>query len=305
MSVLLALSLVAVALGSYLLFKGSDLFVEGAASLARSFKVSEHVIGLTIVALATSLPELAASITAASGGHEGIVVGNVVGSNIANLGLVLGFTACVATLVPSKEARRDGMFMVFVTLLVFAVALADGAINWIDGVLLLAIYFLYMGYAVKKSETPPVEADDLGRTLALVLTIAGAVGVVFGAYLLVEGGVTIALSMGIEKVIIGLTVVAIGTSLPELATSVAAGRKERSGIAVGNVIGSNISNLLLILGIVCFIVPLEFHDLIIERSYPFLIGISAFGLFMTYRRPSRVYGIVLLALYVAFILLLR
>ena len=251
------------------LIKGADLLVVGAASIARIFRVSELVIGLTVVAFGTSTPELFVNLLAISGGKTDIAVGNIIGSNIANVLLILGLTAVIYPLQVSKGTVWKEIPFSFLAALVLCLLandiLIDAAptaqLSRIDGMVFLCFFVLFLYYtagiaqAVEGAAThvPDQEHSPLKSILYILLGLAG---LVFGGRFIVEGAVAIAKGLGISETVIGLTVVAVGTSLPELATSVVAAYKKNVDIAVGNVVGSNIFNVFFILGISACIRPL-------------------------------------------------
>jgi len=253
--------------GIVLLVWGADLLVRGAAHLAAAAGVSSLIIALTVVALGTSAPELAVSLRAALAGQADLTLGNIVGSNIANILLILGLAAVVAPLLVSPQLlRREVPMMIGVSLLLWLLA-ADGSISRFDGSVLLAMLVLFLGVTIwtnRRSTRPPNATAiprlaahqsrlSIGRNLALV--IGGLILLVAGAQWLVDGAVTFARTLGVSELIIGLTVVAIGTSLPEIATSVLAGLRGERDIAVGNVVGSNILNILGVLGLTALLSP--------------------------------------------------
>ncbi|MFO8132406.1 MAG: calcium/sodium antiporter [Thermoplasmatota archaeon] len=294
------------AVGLLLLAKGSDVFIDGAASVARATGASEHTIGLTLVAFATSLPEIAVSSIAAFQGEAGIAIGNIVGSNITNICLILGVSALIMPLYASRETRRDSLFMLAVTLLLLGSLVFDGRIDVYDGVLYLAVYggFVYYWYVTHRREhavVPEVEPGSMPKNG--VLLAAGGIAVIVGARLTVNAGVGFADLLGVPRTVIGLSMVAFGSSLPELASSVAAALKGKHGIAVGNIIGSNIINVLLALGVSGVIRPVAAADTIF-LMLPFLLLVSLALTWFARRRMDRRYGAVLLGLYVVFIVLL-
>lgn len=254
--------------GLALLTRGSDWLVDGAASIARRLGVPAIVIGLTLVAFGTSAPEMVVNLTSAWRGNVDIAVGNVVGSNIANILLILGVTAIVRPLkVKHGTVWKEIPFALLAAALVWVMAhdrLIAGAgpdrLDRIDGLALLGFFaiFLYYIFGLTKVEgtAPDIAARKPGRSAALVLAGLGAL--VLGGRLTVEGAVTVAEALGASESLIGLTIVAVGTSLPELVTSIAAARKGQDDIAVGNVVGSNIFNVFWILGLTALVAPLPF-----------------------------------------------
>jgi len=298
-------------LGIVLLVKGSDLFIDGAATVAYRFGISEHLIGLTLVAFATSLPELAVSSVAAVNGDTGIVLGNVVGSNIANICLVLGIAAVIMTLSPSGETRRDFLFMVGVVSLLVLLYAYDQRIDVYDSLIFLSlyayyIYYLYRAYLYpRRAETLHDEQPSVSTSFLKegVLIFIGAGSIVVGARWLVDAGVGIAEWLGVSQVVIGLTLIAFGTSIPELASTVTAVLKQKHGIAVGNIIGSNILNVLLVLGVAGTIRPI-YGDNKLVLTLPFLLLISVLIGVLTSRESKKWVGFLLLSLYVVFLVLL-
>lgn len=255
--------------GLALLFLGGEVLVRAAVAIAGRFNVSQIIVGLTIVAFGTSAPEFTVSLSAALVGQPDIAVGNVVGSNIANILLVLGVTALIQPLRPERQlVVRDGLFMFAVTIAMAALCLT-GMVGSLQGALFIALLGVYIGicYWVESTNRSPVavrhetEADEYGGLpprllVAFPLFLAGLAGVVLGADLLVSGATSIARALGVAEAVIGLSLVAIGTSLPELAVSAIAAYRGRGDIAVGNIIGSNIANILLIIGGTALVEPL-------------------------------------------------
>ncbi|MDF1552207.1 MAG: calcium/sodium antiporter [Deferrisomatales bacterium] len=268
-----------VLLGTLLLYFGANLLIRGSSALARSFGVAPAIVGLTVVAFGTSLPELTVSVTAGLKGSAAIALGNVVGSNIANIGLVLGLAACIRSLqVEFTLVRREAPMGLLAVLLVVVLSL-DGVLGRGDGVVLLAGFaaFLYWSLAVERSAPEAVqEAFDHSppggghRLRHAAFTAAGLAGVLWGADRLVAGAVTIAETFGVPAVVIGLTLVAVGTSLPELAATLVAVSRGEDDISVGNVLGSNLFNLLLILGVTAVITPISVPTTFFRFQFPVL-----------------------------------
>jgi len=301
-------------IGILLLVKGSDIFIDGAAGLAKKMGISEHVIGLTLVAFATSLPELAVSSIASFNGAEGIAIGNVIGSNVANICLVLGIAAIIMQLKTTKETRRDSIFMVAVTLTLFIFIAIDGGVRRIGGLIFLAIYVFFIFYLYRTHRNNSGGSNEIlseaggtdkvyGYGKESLMVSFGAAAVVIGAHFLVESGVGIAGLLGISDLIIGLTMVALGTSLPELASSVAAALKGKHGIAIGNIVGSNIINILLVLGVAGMINPIRAEGGV-YMTMSFLLIVSVVAAIFASRKVRRKEGVFLLALYALFIIIL-
>lgn len=260
--------------GFVLLIKGADLFVSGSSDIAKSFGIPSVVIGLTVVALGTSAPEAAVSITAALRGDNGIAVGNVLGSNIFNMLMVVGVAALFRPCpVDRGILRRDFPFLLGVTALLLALGMdsllmgrEENLLSRLDGLILLLLMAFFIFYTVRgavRSAQRNLEEDSCAPSMgkAALLSLIGLAAIVAGGKLVVDSATEIALSFGVSQTLIGLTVVAIGTSLPELVTSAVAARKGESGIAIGNAVGSSIFNILFVLALSCFIHPIPFSAL--------------------------------------------
>ncbi len=301
--------IVFVIVGFILLFGGGELLVRGAVSAARRFGVTELVIGLTVVGFGTSMPELLVSVEAALKGRPEIAIGNVVGSNMANLLLIGGVTAVLA---PSggwgADVRRDVLLMLIATALLLLAAAFGVLPTW--GGLLLVLFLVTYLYAHYRASRNGGEADGGSVVvapkkpawLAATLLAAGLVLLFVGADLLVEGASAIALALGVSEAVVGLSIVAIGTSLPELATSVVAAWRGRAGVAIGNIVGSNIFNILGILGVTALVAPLPISERFWQVDVPLVLAISlAFAAMLVLRdRLGRTTGFVMLAAYVAY-----
>lgn len=261
MDILLQLGLLVI--GFCMLGKGADWFVEGSASIAMRFGIPQLVIGLTIVAMGTSTPEAAVSLAAALNGNADISIGNVVGSNILNILIILGLASAITALkVARSTIRIEIPFMIAVTALLYAQGL-DGVVTFMDGVLLCAVfaaYLLYLYIMTKQVDENADEPDITGYSLgqSLLWTVIGLGLIVLGSDVTVDAAIEIAKFAGLSERFIGLTIVALGTSLPELFTSVAAARKGNADIAIGNIVGSNIFNILFVIGISALITPVPF-----------------------------------------------
>lgn len=306
--------------GFVLLIKGADLFVDGACALSEKMKIPAYLIGLTVVAFGTSLPEAAVSITASIGGSNELAIGNVIGSNMFNTLVVLGASALFAPVAVKKNLiRRDFPFCILITVLMLALMLTMGGgevgISRVGGIILLAAFVLFMTYsiisgkkeAVAEMTPPQKDENEISLVKCLVYIIIGVAGVIAGGQLTVKGATMMAQAFGMSETVIGLTVVAIGTSLPELVTSVVASRKKKNDIAVGNVIGSNVFNILFILGMSASISPIKtaFTSvidacvLIAACVVTYIIGASMKKI----NRPAGVFMILLYAAYTAYLLI--
>ncbi|MVW74718.1 calcium/sodium antiporter [Pseudomonas xionganensis] len=306
--------------GLVLLVAGAEVLVRGAAKLAAQFGISPLVIGLTVVAFGTSAPETAVSVQAAFNGSGDLAIGNVIGSNIANVLLVLGATALVAPLIVSRQLiRLDVPIMIGASLVVYALAW-DGALSRLEGLLLFAGVVSYTAFLVISSrrDKSAAEADDEfvkefgldepakphAWAINLGLIIAGLVLLVAGSNFLVEGAVSLARALGLSELVIGLTVIAIGTSLPELATSIIAAFKGERDIAVGNIVGSNIFNLLCVLGLTALVSPqavaVAANALAFDFPVMIAVAVACLPIFFAGYRINRWEGLLFLAYYVAY-----
>ncbi len=268
----IVLAVVMLLAGLALLVKGADFLVDGASGLAARMHIPPLVIGLTVVAFGTSAPELAVSVAAAIRGSTDLAVGNVVGSNICNILLIVGVTSLVRELPVRKNSfRLDIPVLLAASVLLVGLGAWGEAVEWWDGLIMLLVFAAYMTFlvvgAVKKKEelsAPPPEKNTLYNRLKkkvwflILITVGGIAAVVGGGTLLVEGATTVAELLSVPEDVVGLTIVAIGTSLPELVTSVVAARKGETDIAVGNVVGSNICNIFLVAGVSSLFHPLAF-----------------------------------------------
>ena len=249
-------------LGFVMLVKGADWFVDGSSGIARKFGIPQLVIGLTIVAMGTSAPEAAVSITAAFKGSADITIGNIVGSNILNILIILGLSSVITSIAVAKSTIKiDTPFMIAITGLLLVLGL-DGKIGLLDGIILLGAFVGYLSYlfvtAKKNKEEADEETKELSLIKALLWTVIGLVLIVLGSDFTVDAATRIAKVLGLSERFIGLTIVALGTSLPELFTSVTAARKGNADIAIGNIVGSNIFNILFVVGLSATIIPVPF-----------------------------------------------
>lgn len=303
------LQIVFLALGFFLLVKGADWFVDGASGLARKLGIPQLVIGLTIVAMGTSLPEAAVSISAALRGNAGITIGNIVGSNILNILIILGVTALIATLkVADSTVRYEIPFMILVTFVLLWLGYTGGQVTRLEGIILWVLFLLYLRYLymmAKKGKEEETEAAQLSTAKIIGLILAGVVMIVAGSNFAVEGASNIAKVLGISQRFIGLTIVALGTSLPELVTSVSAARKHNADIAIGNIVGSNIFNVLFIVGTTALITPVTFASgFVVDTLIAAAVGILLFVCVVRTKELRKKAGIVMLLAYVLYFLYL-
>ena len=277
------LDILLIIIGVALVLKGADFLTEGASALARRMHVPEIVIGLTIVAAGTSAPELFVSVVSALNGTPDLAVGNVVGSNTMNCMLIVGCAAMVAPMTISRSTvRKDIPFAVMASILLTCIAL-DNYLGRVDGIILLLGFVVFMAYTLLQAKNgqaePQTEVRQLNPWLSLLFLVIGLAMLVAGSNVFVGSASSVAAALGISEGVIGLTVVAGGTSLPELATSVVAARKGQSAIAIGNVIGSNVFNILLILGMTAVISPLQIEGITTIDMAVMLISVILVWLF--------------------------
>ena len=308
------LSVLLLIIGLAILVGGGELLVRGAASIALRLRLSPLVVGLTIVAFGTSAPELFISVQAALEGSPDLAMGNVIGSNICNLALVLGITAVITPVPVRSDSLKIDWPMTMGSSLLLYLIVRDNLINWPEGLLFLAILIAYTYFIIRRSRKKTKSAEALAEELEVpaqtanpwkdVLFIAlGTVGLALGSDWFVEGAKDIALSFGVSERIVGITVLALGTSLPELVTAVVAAIKQETDIALGNLMGSNIFNILSILGITSVIASIRVNDVIIHSDMIWMLLITFLILpMMLYRKVvKRVEGAILLAIYVYYI----
>ena len=300
------------AIGFFALIKGADLFVDGASSIAKKLGIPDLIVGLTIVAMGTSAPELATSISAALGGSSDIAVGNAVGSNIMNILVILGLSALIKPVSVDKAIfKRDlPVLLVSASMLPVFTLVGKYTLNWIAGIVFAAFFIFYIYLTIRsalkyRKEHADEEPDEAVKSFplwkSLLFTVCGAVIIVVGANFSVESATIIAKSWGVGEDVIGLTVVALGTSLPELITSVVAAKKGNSDIALGNIVGSNIFNLLFILGTTVLISPItvnftSFIDQLVMLAVSAYLAVTA----LTGKRLSRIEGASYIVLYAGY-----
>ncbi len=294
-------------LGVWCVLKGADYLTEGAAAVARRMHIPEMIIGLTIVAAGTSAPELFVSVVSALKGTSDMAVGNVVGSNIMNTMLIVGVAAMVAPMKISKNTvKKDLPFTVAASMLLLFLAF-DHFLGHVGGFMLLAGFALFMAYSIySASRSPEHDSNDLvvqmSKLKSAIFVLGGLLLLIVGSNVFVDHASQLAFSMGISEGVVGLTVVAGGTSLPELATTVVAARKGQSALAIGNVIGSNVFNILLILGLTATIHPLQIEGITTIDMAVMLLSVSFVWIFcFTRLKVERWEGFVLLIGYLAYL----
>lgn len=286
--------------------------MSGASSFAARLGVSPLIIGLTIVSMGTSAPELVVSVKAAMNGQSALSIGNVLGSNLFNVGIILGISALIYPLAIKRQLLKFDAPVMVLTAVLFFVLFLDGKISYPEALIFVFLFLAYMAYLFVtslKNKHRAGEGDEVIKqfkhwAIDVLLIALGFAGLVYGSNLLVDNAIIIAQKLGMSEALIGLTIVAVGTSMPELATSVVAALKKRSDIAIGNVVGSNIFNLLLILGVAGAIYPIETPDINIMDSL-FVVGISALLWFFMKigTRVRRWQGVIFLGVYLVYFLI--
>ncbi|CCZ02932.1 calcium/sodium antiporter [Bovifimicola ammoniilytica] len=306
------INLVLLVVGFVLLIKGADYFVEGASKIADKLGIPQLVIGLTIVAFGTSAPEAAISISSAIKGNTGIAIGNIIGSNIMNILLILGITSCITVLKVAKSTvYYEIPFVIFITTVLVVIGGTQGKLGFISGIILWALFILFFVYLIKMAKSGKSdgiveegEAYD-GKKDSMIklifITLAGMAAIVIGSDLTVDGATEIAKILGISDRIIGLTIVAFGTSLPELITSVTAGIKGKADIAIGNIVGSNIFNILFVLGTTSLIKSVPYStNFVIDGIVAIAAAVLLFLGVVRKKQLGRMAGIIMLIAYAGY-----
>ncbi len=298
------------AAGFFLLVKGADWFVDGAAGVAEKFGIPHLVVGLTIVAMGTSAPEAAVSITAALKGNAGITIGNIVGSNVLNVLVILGIASIIIPIAVAKSTVKVELpYMLLITFLLLILGYTGNEIVLWEGIVLWLAFIVYLGYlfymAKKNKEQQEEEEEDQPLWKLCLFILAGIGLIMLGSDVAVDAATSIAKTLGLSERFIGLTIVALGTSLPELVTSVSAAKKGEADIAIGNIVGSNIFNILFVVGTTALITPVVFEakfitDTLISAAAGALLWVCVFK----DRKLSRTGGILMLTGYAAYFLYL-
>ena len=294
------------ALGFVLLVKGADWFVDGAAGIANKFKIPQLIIGLTIVAMGTSAPEAAVSISAALKGSAEFTIGNIVGSNILNILIILGLTAVITPVAVAKSTIRvDIPFMLGISALLLIQGL-DGSVTLLDGIVLLVVFAGYLTYLVINARKNPEQLEEeqiknQSIWMCLLWTAVGLVAIILGSNFSVDAASNIARILGLSERFIGLTIVALGTSLPELVTSVMAARKGNADIAIGNIVGSNIFNILFVVGLSSVIVSVPFASaFIVDMLVAIGAGVLLWIFSLHKKKLIPIHGVVFLLAYAGY-----
>ena len=293
------------AIGFFMLVKGADYFVDGAAGIATKFGIPQLVVGLTIVAMGTSAPEAAVSITGAMNGAADISIGNVVGSNILNILIILGITGFITTVAVQKSTLMIEMpFMLAITVVLILLGMSGNELTFFEGIIFWILFLVYLGYLyvlAKKGTDEEATEDRPVWKLLLFILVGGAV-VVWGANISVDAATNIATAIGISEKFIGLTIVALGTSLPELVASVTAAKKGNADIAIGNIVGSNIFNILFVLGTSALITEIPYKaSFLFDGVIAVAAGIILWVATVRKKELNRTWGIIMLLCYAAYL----
>ncbi len=312
-AIYLVFNMLLIVAGFYMLIKGADIFVDGASKIATKFNIPQMVIGLTIVAFGTSMPEAAVSIKAALSDNAGITVGNVVGSNIMNILLILGVSACIAALPIKKNTFAIEIpWVIVITVILLVLGINGSVISFVDGLILCGLMAIFMVYLIIQAKNG--ESDDESTELTekdtmlklLVFVAIGIVCIVVGSNVTVDAASYVAEKCGMSSRLIGLTIVAFGTSLPELVTSATAAKRGKVDIAIGNIVGSNIFNILFVVGVSALITPVAFAaEFVKDTIVAIAAAVLLFVCVIKGRQLTRAGGIVMLicyAVYFAYIL---
>ena len=303
----IVINLLLLAVGFVLLVKGADWFVEGASGIADKFGIPQLVIGLTIVAMGTSAPEAAVSITAALKGTADITIGNVVGSNILNTFVILGVSSAITSIAVAKTTvRYEIPIMLGATLLLLGCGFTGGSINLWEGILMWVCFIGYLAYMFVMTKKGAMQAEEIESTNApiwkmILMALIGLALIIFGSDVTVDAATALAKEFGMSERFIGLTIVALGTSLPELFTSVIAARKGKADIAIGNIVGSNIFNILFVVSTSALIIPVVFaSSFIVDCLVATAAGVILWLCIFRNKKLTRAGGILMLVCYAAY-----
>lgn len=293
-------------IGFVMLIKGADIFVEGASSIAKRFHIPEMIIGLTIVAMGTSLPELSVSFISALNGQSDMSIANVIGSNIFNLLMILGVSAFIKTLPIKQSSINDIFILIAATALLLILSYFGLSLMWFDGLIMLCLFAYFIRKMIKESKdnnSKEENSEPLPMIKTIIFIVLGAAGIICGGNLVVNGATTIAQIFGMSDNLIGLTVVAVGTSLPEFVTSVIATKKGKLDIAIGNVMGSNIFNILFVLGISSLFNVLTVSAVtLIDIFFSLYISMALLCVICKFNKIGKLSGVTFIVLYVSYLI---
>ena len=307
----MAMDIFLLVIGLIVLVFSGDFLVKGAVGIAEKFKISPLVIGMTVVSFGTSAPELFVSVKAALMGSPDLAIGNVIGSNIANLALVLSITVLIFPIIVERNSKYiDWPMMMFASILFYVFSL-DNVISLWEGVILLIILITFIIFLIRNSRKSNLELDDdidgtpSNFPLTLVFLFGGLIGLKFGADWLLDGAIGLAKSFGMTEKVIGVTIVAFGTSVPELVASSVAAFRKQTDISIGNLVGSNIFNIMVVIGITAIITPIKVSESAMSFDMYWMLGISLaiFPLMFIGKKMGRLHGVILLSAYVIYILM--
>ena len=302
----IGIHLILLIVGFILLIKGSDFFVDGSSNIASILKIPTLIVGLTIVAFGTSAPEAAVSITSSLSGNNALAVSNVIGSNLFNMMLIIGLCALLRELKIGRDVlNKDLPFLVVITAILSGFIIIGWSISRVEGIILFLLiigYVSYLVYSAKKTkEAQIVEKPKMGLLRSIIYIIGGMAGIIIGADFVVDSASYIAMAFGMSETLVGLTIVAIGTSLPELVTSLTALKKDENQLIIGNVIGSNIFNILFVLGASSIISPITINpNMLIDVALMLVVTILFFIFGKTQDKYDKKEGFVLVALFIAY-----
>ncbi len=302
----IGIQLILLIVGFILLIKGSDFFVDGSSNIASILKIPTLIVGLTIVAFGTSAPEAAVSITSSLSGNNALAVSNVIGSNLFNMMLIIGLCALLRELKIGRDVlNKDLPFLVVITAILSGFIIIGWSISRVEGIILFLLiigYVSYLVYSAKKTkEAQIVEKPKMGLLRSIIYIIGGMAGIIIGADFVVDSASYIAMAFGMSETLVGLTIVAIGTSLPELVTSLTALKKEENQLIIGNVIGSNIFNILFVLGASSIISPITINpNMIVDIALMLGVTILFFIFGKTQDKYDKKEGFILVALFIAY-----
>tara|TARA_B100001029_G_scaffold179369_1_gene188620 strand:+ start:1812 stop:2750 length:939 start_codon:yes stop_codon:yes gene_type:complete len=307
------MSLIAIAVGVYLLIKGGDWLMKASVALSLNFSIPKIVIGMTVVSFATSAPELIVSVKSALTGHPDLAIGNVVGSNIANLALVLALTVIISPINVSKSFyKSDWPMMIFSSILFYFFISKDEKLDEIEGIIMFSLLILFIIYIIKFQKYTELDDDIeneilLTNTKILIYLFIGGFSLWLGSESLIKGAVTLAKSLGVSERVISVSIVSLGTSIPELSASIIAIINREKAISLGNLVGSNIFNIMAVLGITSMIHPILIEDTgLLTNDIWWMLGISILTLPLSLipikKKIGRVGGLLLIGLYIIFIL---
>ncbi|MBR3511259.1 MAG: calcium/sodium antiporter [Alphaproteobacteria bacterium] len=300
-------SIILLILGFAMLSKGADVLVDGASAMARKFNIPEIVIGLTIVACGTSAPEAAVSISSVINGASGVGVGNILGSNIANILLILGVSALITNLYVQKNTiLYEIPFVAFISVLLMFMGWQYGTVSRVSALVLCVLFVLFLFYLFvisKNQKTENSNVEKMSSIKMILFILIGIAALVVGAKLTVNSAINIARALNISERVIGLTVIAFGTSLPELVTCIAAAIKKHSDIAIGNIVGSNIFNILFVLGVTGLIQPIPFENaFLIDSAWGIVATVLLWIFVVNDKKLTKGKGLILLMMYVVYVI---